>query len=197
MYLLEGGRVNFVSPILRRRSIVISAVLAFALQAAITVMLAQGFRVTPTVAIHPCEWNCFRPAPSILILTHPIPIPAPPFPCDWGECRRFPDPAPREPELIPIRPIPIGKPSNWISQSDYPTRDLLAGHQGTVHFALAVGANGKPQKCTVTISTGYQSLDQATCTAMLSRASFRPIIETNGGAISGTYDGAVRWVIPE
>lgn len=101
------------------------------------------------------------------------------------------------PESLPIRPPrPLGSPAQWISDADYPAPDLRMGHAGRVGFTLDVTAAGRVTSCTVTVTSGYPSLDVATCNLLIRRARFQPGADGTGQPSSGTYSGAVRWQIP-
>ena len=109
----------------------------------------------------------------------------------------LPRPTLPTPEPLPIRPPrPMGSPGQWISDADYPAPDLRMGHAGRVGFTLEVSASGRVTGCTVTASSGYPSLDQATCNLLTRRARFQPGADGTGQPSAGTYAGAVRWQIP-
>ncbi|MBK6708069.1 MAG: TonB family protein [Sphingomonadales bacterium] len=77
-----------------------------------------------------------------------------------------------------------------ITAADYP-RGVVAS--GTTRFEMVVAADGRPQSCTITVSSGKEALDKATCNAFMKRARFTPAKGTNGVAISGRYRGNVTW----
>lgn len=77
-----------------------------------------------------------------------------------------------------------------ITASDYP-RGVLAS--GTTRFEMVVAADGRPQSCTVTVSSGKDALDKATCDAFMKRARFTPAKDANGVAMAGRYRGNVTW----
>ena len=58
---------------------------------------------------------------------------------------------------------------------------------------MAVAADGRPQSCVVTRSSGKEALDKATCDAFMKRARFTPAKDANGVAIAGRYRGNVTW----
>lgn len=113
------------------------------------------------------------------------------------------DPAPRDPppspgpSFLPRQPRPLGSPATWVSANDYPARDLREGNQGVARFSLVVGANGKPQSCLVTMSSGHAGLDEATCKAVMRRARFAAASDESGASVAGTYAGSIRWQIPD
>jgi len=104
------------------------------------------------------------------------------------------------PTATPVSPIaarPLGLPGAWVGEADYPTGELRLGHAGTVRFRLAIGGDGRPTACTVTASSGYPRLDEATCTLIARRARFEPARDEQGQPMPGSFASAVRWQIPE
>ena len=77
-----------------------------------------------------------------------------------------------------------------ITPADYP-RGVTAS--GTTRFEMVVAADGRPQSCTVTVSSGREALDKATCNAFMKRARFTPAKGANGLASAGRYRGNVTW----
>ncbi|MGC1469201.1 MAG: TonB family protein [Sphingorhabdus sp.] len=77
-----------------------------------------------------------------------------------------------------------------ITPADYP-RGVTAS--GTTRFEMVVAADGRPQSCTVTVSSGKDALDKATCNAFMKRARFTPAKGANGLASAGRYRGNVTW----
>jgi len=134
------------------------------------------------------------PASGLGMPVGPIPL-DPPAP--------LPTAAPLAPVPVPTpvalgRPaMPRGNPASWVSDSDYPARDLREGNQGRVGFALSLGADGKVSSCRVTSSSGYPGLDEATCTLVARRAHFTPAMGADGRPGAGSYSGTIRWVIPD
>lgn len=120
-----------------------------------------------------------------------------------------PSPVP-VPTAAPIAPLPVptpvalgrpamprGNPASWVSDSDYPSRELREGSQGRVGFALSLAADGRVSSCRVTASSGHPGLDEATCTLVARRARFIPAMGPDGRASAGSYSGTIRWVIPD
>ena len=83
--------------------------------------------------------------------------------------------------------------SSIITASDYP-RNVKA--EGTTRFEMAVNAAGQPQSCFVTVSSGNDALDKATCSAFMKRARFTPAKDAGGQPVSGRYRGSVTWKEP-
>jgi TonB family protein len=92
--------------------------------------------------------------------------------------------------------MPIGSPSVWVSSDDYPAAALRGGMSGTVGFRLEVDASGVPTRCTVTSSSGFEVLDNTTCTLMMQRARFRPALDAAGRPRPAVWMNWTRWEIP-
>ena len=101
--------------------------------------------------------------------------------------------APAEGEL---KPIPLTSPGQWISMDDYPYEAMLLEQEGRVSFALIIDGSGLPKSCAITASSGVQSLDSATCSALMLRARFRPLGDTKGEAEASIYRGRINWRLP-
>ena len=84
----------------------------------------------------------------------------------------------------------------WITNRDYPTQALREERQGLVGFRILIDEQGKPESCEITKSSGYADLDEATCSAMMRRAHFKPATDEAGNPIKGNFSGNFRWVIP-
>ncbi|EJU10530.1 TonB family protein [Novosphingobium resinovorum] len=110
----------------------------------------------------------------------------------------LPSTAPSEPaaRFTPKVARPRGNVAGWVTTADYPTADIRAGNTGTVRFRLAIDADGRVSGCTVTQSSGFPGLDAATCRNVTRRARFDAASDATGGRAAGTYDGTIRWVIP-
>lgn len=99
---------------------------------------------------------------------------------------------------IPARgPQPRGRPGSWVSQADYPSRDIAEGHEGLTRVRLAIGSDGRVSDCTITASSGWDSLDAAACARLKSRARFDPAVDGTGQPVPGSYGTSVRWELPE
>lgn len=109
----------------------------------------------------------------------------------------LPDPRPTAPVYAARAARPLGDRAGWVSEADYPSRELRLGQSGAVGFVLAVDAAGRVSGCTVTRSSGYAGLDDVTCRLVSRRARFEPSRDERGLATPGTYQGTVRWQIPD
>jgi TonB family protein len=76
-----------------------------------------------------------------------------------------------------------------IRHDDYPPFALRNNHEGRVSYHLGYGPNGRATSCSVTASSGYAELDEATCRLMTARARFKL-------GSSGERDGFIDWRIP-
>lgn len=106
-------------------------------------------------------------------------------------------PSPPPPAFTPKRATPNNSSSNWISNSDYPRRDLVDGHEGSVGYRLVIGTNGRVSSCELTRPSGFRGLDSATCRLITGRARFDPATDETGAKVLGTYSGTVTWDIPD
>ncbi len=106
-------------------------------------------------------------------------------------------PAPPPPPGKTRPAVPQGNPASWISMSDYPALALREAREGVTGFRLVVSERGFPAECAITVSSGSSDLDAATCANLLRRARFRPALDVNGRATSGSFSSRVRWFIPK
>lgn len=91
---------------------------------------------------------------------------------------------------------PLGLWRDWVTVRDYPIEAVLGAQEGSTSFALSIDANGLPQDCRITKSSGSKLLDDQTCAVMLIRARFRPAIDKAGHPIPATYRQTIRWHLP-
>lgn len=157
-------------------------------------------KVTPKQPVQP---QAITPQPPISVKVDPpetqtalFPIPvATPSP-GQGAGIVLPKPAP-QPGFDPVAARARNDPSRWLTDSDYRpswARRELAGLAG---FRLQIAANGKVTDCSITRSTGYAELDEATCTLVAKRARFEPARGTSGEPVVGSYSGSVMWELPD
>lgn len=76
---------------------------------------------------------------------------------------------------------------------DYPLDALRNGEQGVVLARLEIDARGRVSDCTVENSSGYESLDRATCSILTKRARFLPAHDANGRAVGSSYEQRISW----
>jgi TonB family protein len=129
--------------------------------------------------------------PTIAGVAPPAPVFAPP-----------PSPAPWVPAMQKLHygmesaPLPASNPGSWVTSNDYPASALQEEREGMTGFELSIDVEGKVTKCLVTLSSGSQDLDDATCSNLMSRARFYPAQDKKGKKIAGTWRNRVRWVVP-
>ena len=162
-----------------------------------------------------------EPSPSAsmdptLVRDHiPVPLPpvggTPPAPFDFGSVGselgsggglagvELPHPLiePIKPSFTAKAPRPRGRIGDWVRQSDYPSVGLHQEHQGLTRVQLSISVAGKVTGCTVTGTSGYEELDQATCANLSRRGKFEPATDGSGEVASGTFNTSVRWQLPE
>lgn len=103
----------------------------------------------------------------------------------------------KEPAPASVTATPIGSPSSWLSPNDYPAAALRFALTGVTAFTLTVDANGKPSRCDIIQSSGFDILDTATCQRLMANARFAPPHNRAGRPVVGTFNSRVRWVLPE
>ena len=109
-----------------------------------------------------------------------------------------PPPPPKPtPSFDPVAARPANNARAWVTQSDYRSSWIARDYAGTVGFRLNVGASGRVEGCSVTQSSGVAALDEATCQLVTRRARFDPAKNGEGRAVAGSYNGAVRWQLPD
>jgi len=145
----------------------------------------------PIVAPPPPINLNFAPPPIQTVQTPPPPAPPPPVVAVPAP------PAPPPPRFTPKQATPKGRPGEWASDNDYPTRALQLGQEGVTGFHLSIGNDGKVTSCEITKSSGSPELDKTTCDLMRRRARFTPATDGDGNPTTGNYSSSVRWQIPK
>ena len=69
------------------------------------------------------------------------------------------------------------------SADDYPVDAQRNGEEGTVQAQLTIDSQGRVSSCAILHSSGYASLDKATCNILRARARFTPARDVNGDAV--------------
>ena len=142
--------------------------------------VAPPVRINVSVAPPPIETVQVAPPPPPAIVLAPPPVVAPP-----------------PPRFTPKQAQPKGRPGDWVTTNDYPSRALREEREGTTGFRLSVGPDGRVTNCEVTSSSGSPDLDAATCDNLRRRARFTPATDGEGQPTSGSYSSRTRWVIPK
>jgi TonB family protein len=79
------------------------------------------------------------------------------------------------------------------SDADYPDSAIRNHEEGAVGFRLEVGADGRPEGCSVVSSSGSAILDSTTCRLLVERARFRPARDARGKATTDSFNGRIVW----
>lgn len=75
----------------------------------------------------------------------------------------------------------------------YPKESLAKGEQGVVRYKVKIDGRGRASRCEVTESSGFERLDQATCSLLMQRAKFTPAKDRRGRGRGSIYEGKVTW----
>ncbi|MBH1944659.1 TonB family protein [Erythrobacter sp. YJ-T3-07] len=162
----------------------------------------------PQVETPPSARDVVAPKPPLNVSTSPPRVdtsdiilpPAPPQPLALPSTTpTLPPPPPPKPtpSFDPVAARPANNAGSWVTQSDYRSSWISRDYAGTVGFRLNVGASGRVEGCSVTQSSGVAALDEATCQLVTRRARFDPAKNGQGRAVAGSYNGAVRWQLPD
>ena len=82
--------------------------------------------------------------------------------------------------------------SNTFSDDDFPDASRRAEEQGVTRVSYVVGVDGKVSSCSVTQSSGFPRLDDATCKIIMRRFRFNPATR-DGQPVPETKTQPVRW----
>lgn len=86
---------------------------------------------------------------------------------------------------------PIGNPSEWFTDNDYPPEAARKRVQGNAVIVLMVDPDGKVKGCRIVATTGDPDLDKGTCENARAHARF---VRKSGGDRFSVL--AVHWVLP-
>jgi len=103
------------------------------------------------------------------------------------------DAPPPAPVAMPVSISPLGDPSQWVGNKDYPKAARKAQHQGRVAMRLTIDRKGLVVGCTITASSGYAELDTAACDAVHRRGRFVIGKDAPSDATTFNYNFAVNW----
>lgn len=132
------------------------------------------------------------------VVAAPPPMVLPPSPPAPPPVITAPPPPPVvAPPPQPVAASPRGNPSTWVTNDDYPSDALRREEQGVTAYRLEIGTDGRVTGCSVTTSSGSQSLDDAACRYLTRRARFNPAKDGSGNPTNAVYSGRVRWQMPE
>ena len=152
-----------------------------------------------------------RPDSKISLPIPPIPIADPMPPIDTttelypsqppssfgaGDALKPAIPSPA-PSFKPIGAKPRNDPGSWVGTDDYRSNWIRQEMMGRARFRLDIASDGRVTNCTITSSSGYPALDQATCALVSKRAKFQPARGNEGQPVAGSYANTIDWKLPE
>lgn len=94
-------------------------------------------------------------------------------------------------------PDQVRRTSDQIQFASYPRDALKRGEEGSVGIRVTTDKEGRLRDCIVTRSSGFRSLDEASCDMLLSNLHMKPFLAPDGRSIVRTQDGQVVWKLPE
>jgi len=97
---------------------------------------------------------------------------------------------------LKVQPEPVGSPGRWVTNDDYPSREMQREIEGTVAFQIKVGTDGSIEDCRILRSSGSAALDEQSCRLVRQRARFKPGRDANDQPTPSYYINRVRWQIP-
>ncbi|WP_165356508.1 energy transducer TonB [Sphingosinicella sp. BN140058] len=117
---------------------------------------------------------------------------------DWAAVA--PPAPPPSPPPSGYRHVTMAKPvlplSAVFADAVYPPAALAAGEQGTVRFVLAVDVAGRVADCTISSSSGSETLDMETCRLMRELARFEPARDAAKKPVADSFFSRVTWRLP-
>jgi TonB family protein len=90
----------------------------------------------------------------------------------------------------------VGSPGSYFGVDAYPPEAVRASQQGRVVATVAVDAAGAPTGCATATSSGSAARDTATWKIAMANLHFTPALDSRGQPTTGSYNLAVRWVLP-
>lgn len=92
---------------------------------------------------------------------------------------------------------PDGSMVSVFRAEDYPNDALRANQQGEVILRYWVETNGRLSDCKVVKSSGFASLDSATCAIITERARLKPARDAKGSPVRSLTESSIVWKIPD
>lgn len=101
--------------------------------------------------------------------------------------------------LATIKTLPSHKNGvlSIFSTNDYPRSAVMNEEQGTAGVRFWVGKDGKVRDCKIVESSGSKSIDEQTCSVIVSRARFEPARTATGEAVETIAFQRIRWELPD
>jgi TonB family protein len=81
----------------------------------------------------------------------------------------------------------------WLTADDYPYRAQKLEHNGVTQEDIFINAMGKPETCTIIVSSGSKDLDSTSCAAAIRRGRFTPARDETGKPMNGVYRFRTIW----
>ena len=85
------------------------------------------------------------------------------------------------------------RPEGALTNRDYRRARAPDGAAGTVRVSFRVRSDGRVDRCTVTLSSGYHEFDEATCRLIEQRFRFRPARDASGRPVDWTIRTDYTW----
>jgi protein TonB len=102
-----------------------------------------------------------------------------------------------QPQKVTISPPkPAMRQDGLIGASAYPPEALRMRQEGTTTLAVHVNSKGKVSTCTIAESSGFSSLDDASC-AFVRRVRFDPARSEDGRVVEGDTQFPMKWHLPK
>lgn len=106
------------------------------------------------------------------------------------------DPAEYRKEVHPDPNASVPKPHAWITADDYPRDALRARQEGEVAMIWRVETDGTVTDCRIVQSSGFASLDAASCRIIVERGRYRPYVDGDGRPAVMWASTRFRWTLP-
>jgi TonB family protein len=108
----------------------------------------------------------------------------------WGY-----DPLQQAALSVPVQPTK--SPGSWLTNEDFPSRSVMAGHNGVVQFRLDIDATGQVAGCHILHRTNPDDFADLTCKLITKRAKFSPARDQSGQPVRSYYVNGARFIIPD
>lgn len=94
-----------------------------------------------------------------------------------------------------VAPRPQTDPAAWFRRRVDATDPFPHRWPGEamVAYRVWIGKDGRVARCMIVRSTGYGSLDRATCEALTRYGRFEPARDAEGRAVPGLWSGRTLW----
>jgi len=93
-------------------------------------------------------------------------------------------------------PALLGNMSSLVSADDYPASSIRNAEAGRVSVRMHIDRSGFANDCEVILSSGYRTLDAATCRLMIRKARYAPARDAGGRIVDGFATQSLTWQLP-